>query len=1642
MRFVLAFILVFFCSSSALFSQQITTDSSVNLQSLIENNFANGCIEISNITSSVNGNSSGFPSYAYFERGTSSFPFNNGIMLSTGSTNSGGNSIITNILNEGDSSWGTDSDLEAALGVTNTLNATSIEFDFISSSSQFYFNFLYASEEYFDQLPCFLTDHIVFLITEKNSGNPYRNIAVIPGTNTPVNSRNIHSEIFGVCAATNEQYFDGYNFGDTNYDGRTEILTASETITPNVEYHVKLIIADSGVPDGDSAVFIEGNSYDPLDLGDNITTCSSSARLDADINNPLATYQWFKYDEVNSVWDIIAGETNTFLNVSENGDYRVVVTVPLGNSNCDEQDEITIVLNSEETVTPINDYEICDVPGGNGSQFFDLSTRDTELIINIGALFSSYTFRYYTSDSDARNNPNNSITSITSSGQEIWVRIDDTNSNCVAYTSFNLVVTPTPTIAPFLPMTVCDGDDQPNNGFTAMNLTVKDDEITGGNPNLVVSYHFNNLDALNGENEIPNGDYVNSNPYNDQVYIRVLDVTTGCFNTDILPVEVTDSPLIVFDTQYLDACDTSHVGVGTFDLTEKIDAILNGLPLPYTVTYHTSRQDAENGTDPILHPENYDYSSDNREPGYTTIFVRVVDGNTGCPSIGQIETHTSLLLTGPGMGDFAECDNNEDSNDALDFDLLAIEREINEDLTDWVEVTFYSDEDRNNLLPKSTPFSAVNGTTLYLNLRDTVSGCEDSAEITLIINPILNIQHTGAIEYCDDNGTGFMSVVLEDLDAQITGGNSNFSVTYFTSESDANNGALNVLPPIYDTSTTVLWARIQSNENPQCYTVNRFDLIITTAPSVTDANTIEICSNQNSEEINLRDNLNEMISDTTGVVISYYNSLEDANAPRNPIEDPDSYTVNSSHTIFVRFDSSATGCHSIAQYDIIFNTKPILPNDLKLQVCEPAGISTSNFILSEMNGTILNSQSGKIVLYYEDENDAINRTPNAELPTNGYPSGNRTIYVRVENITDTDCNTIAPLELEVSPEALYNPVVGFSVCDNFNDRSEEIDLAAKRAEISNGYSNLTISFHATRNNARDNISPLPNEHSITQNETIFVRIESSDSPCYEIEEFSVNLFLTPDVSEVSGPLIECDEDYDEITNFNLLEADFDISGRLDPSLYLVYYYEEYEDINQDNGLDHSNAIDSTLLTQFPSENGNTVFIKVTDPGTGCFTIISQDLIVNTPPIFNTISSYSTCESNSNTFDLSEINSTLVNEPSLVNINYATTSAAIISNNVFTYTIPGDYVVDAIITDINNSCSISTSFTLSINPNPTAFDTPNLYYCDSNIDTTDTETFNLLDTEALIRGASQPDSQFSLTFYNDSDNAYSEDGSGAIGNVYQALHEEIIYARIENRITGCFDVTTFETHINPRPVIPIETVVPLCNDVPIVVSAETGFSGDMYSWSTGSSSSEILVQPSDLINGSINLSVTVTRPYLTGDCSNTHSFTVMASEDAGIIFTPTVNFNDPNSITVNLDMPNRIGDYIFLLDGVENSPRTYNVFENVTYGEHLVTVRDLNGCNDVTKSVFVFDIPKFFTPNNDGPNDTWHIVGIERPELRGSFVNIYNRHGKLIKTLTHTSIGWDGTYNGNPMPSDDYWYVAKVSNNGILTSYKGHFALKR
>jgi gliding motility-associated-like protein len=178
--------------------------------------------------------------------------------------------------------------------------------------------------------------------------------------------------------------------------------------------------------------------------------------------------------------------------------------------------------------------------------------------------------------------------------------------------------------------------------------------------------------------------------------------------------------------------------------------------------------------------------------------------------------------------------------------------------------------------------------------------------------------------------------------------------------------------------------------------------------------------------------------------------------------------------------------------------------------------------------------------------------------------------------------------------------------------------------------------------------------------------------------------------------------------------------------------------------------------------------------------------------------------------------------------------------------------------------------------------------------------------------------------------------------------------------------------------------------------------------------------------------------ITNCVSNIASAVVTATNPAtSLTVTQSEYFSDNATLVVTVTGGN--GTLLYQLD--QGVLQESNVFTGVTGGTHDITVVDTQGCTYLTQKVLVIDYPKYFTPNGDGYNDTWNIIGLNQPDAK---LFIFDRYGKLLKQLSATtaSEGWNGIYNNEKLPSTDYWFTLDYTENGTKKQFKAHFSLIR
>lgn len=175
----------------------------------------------------------------------------------------------------------------------------------------------------------------------------------------------------------------------------------------------------------------------------------------------------------------------------------------------------------------------------------------------------------------------------------------------------------------------------------------------------------------------------------------------------------------------------------------------------------------------------------------------------------------------------------------------------------------------------------------------------------------------------------------------------------------------------------------------------------------------------------------------------------------------------------------------------------------------------------------------------------------------------------------------------------------------------------------------------------------------------------------------------------------------------------------------------------------------------------------------------------------------------------------------------------------------------------------------------------------------------------------------------------------------------------------------------------------------------------------------------------------------------------ASKNFEVVYSNSPVINDilitreNNGLTVNVRVENN-GSFEYALDSPTAPFQDSPIFTNVEPGERKVFVRDKYGCGMaerlIEKELSRRDFPTFFTPNGDTYNDYWQYrKPQETNEMPIEVIHIFDRFGNFVSQIDPNSMGWDGNFNGNPMPAADYWFKAISFNKKII---RGHFTLKR
>ncbi|MCF7561402.1 T9SS type B sorting domain-containing protein [Sabulilitoribacter multivorans] len=452
----------------------------------------------------------------------------------------------------------------------------------------------------------------------------------------------------------------------------------------------------------------------------------------------------------------------------------------------------------------------------------------------------------------------------------------------------------------------------------------------------------------------------------------------------------------------------------------------------------------------------------------------------------------------------------------------------------------------------------------------------------------------------------------------------------------------------------------------------------------------------------------------------------------------------------------------------------------------------------------------------------------------------------------------------------------------------------------------------------------------------------------QIEIFSVEEVLT------SAQLIQCDDDSDGFSNFNLNEANSKLSPNYTDEIFTYYNTE-------DDALKEVNSILNTDTYENINAYSDSIWVRV-ENSIGCFEVIELDLIVSNNTLFET-------------FQPIEIN----------------------------------------LCDDNKNDGI------------TMFDFSS---AQSSI-------------EALFPGL-----ELEITYYINLEDALAETNNIININSYENINSPFsqdIYVRVEDKInndclgiSNCILLTVSEL---PEFELVSEAEICLNENSDIVLQAFNANDVYFYEW-TNSNGDIISTSIEAIINEPDLYALTATS---NNGCKSLPKQVLVSVLKKVVITLEMITINDglKNNTIIIDETQLGTGDYEYALDDKFGFYQEEPFFQNVTSGNHILYVREKNICEPSYLEFSIIGYPKYFTPNNDGYNDTWNIKGLTADYNLDSKIYIYDRYGKLLKQISPWDNGWDGLFNGEALKPSDYWFVANLINkSGSTRKLTGHFSLLR
>ncbi|MFY8188251.1 MAG: T9SS type B sorting domain-containing protein [Flavobacterium sp.] len=688
-----------------------------------------------------------------------------------------------------------------------------------------------------------------------------------------------------------------------------------------------------------------------------------------------------------------------------------------------------------------------------------------------------------------------------------------------------------------------------------------------------------------------------------------------------------------------------------------------------------------------------------------------------------------------------------------------------------------------------------------------------------------------------------------------------------------------------------------------------------------------------------------------------------------------------------------------------------------------------------------------------------------EIPESGIFSGANSNNLEISNIPLTfnnlfvratltkngnACGLVSEVvQITVHPLPILNNNIVLVQCDDDTDGFTPYNLQQVSTLISTNFATETFLFFTNENAAQNNDATflIPNPTTYNANtQTIWVRVQSAFD-CVSVTSFVLNVAVTQIDPDFRLYFYECDDfldasndDRDGISSFDLSSALQEIENLLptDEDFDIQFYRNQADALAETDSNGVSLAInDLTNYRNIDYPNFQAVWVRVESLfggecyGIGPFIEINVEAL---PEIEN--QTIAICDDNNDgvfAFNTTQITNQIIGNQSNINIQYFDENGVFLFNqlpnpyNTTSKTLTVRLTNQSTQTD-DGPCFREATITFIVDFTPSIGTIPDFVICDD--DNTGVFSFDVSNVDNQIRNGQ---TGIEVTYF-DQDN---QPLPSPLPNPF-VTGNQIVTAVVSNiNNENCTTSTQIRFIVRPTPQFFPDESFYICKteNTPFTTLHAAMFVNN-YDFTIEWFRNDVLIPNANGISLNVNqdglYEVVATNEF---GCQNSRFIEITYSEVAQIQSLIVEDLTENGSVSI---LASGVGEYVYSLN---NGPyQTTPFFDQLAPGIYEVFVKDvLNDCGIVSKSFAIIGIPKFFTPNGDGVNDFFEVKGVNSIFNNQTKIYIFDRFGKFIHEVIPGQPGWDGTFNGNALPSTDYWYRVELEDGRLL---KGNFSLIR